>query len=110
MLRTLIIVGALAFGGVAFAQQTDQTPPPATEQTVSAAPEDEAAETEEEARDDVVICRTFRTLGSRLNRERICRTRAEWRGEAQDGANMANDVTRNALRTCIPTAGGGCGQ
>ena len=70
----------------------------------------ETVVTDETARDAVVICRTIRTLGSRLNRERVCRTRAEWRGESQDGANMVNESSRAALRTCIPTAGGGCGQ
>ncbi len=110
MLRTMIIVGALALSGAALAQ-TGQDPAtaPATE-VATAAPEAETVVTDETARDAVVICRTIRTLGSRLNRERVCRTRAEWRGESQDGANMVNESSRAALRTCIPTAGGGCGQ
>jgi hypothetical protein len=109
MLRSLIVAGALVIGGVAFAQTAEDTQPAVAAEQTEQAPQN-ATPTAEADRDDVVICRTFRTLGSRLNRERICRTRAEWRGEAQDAANAVNETGRAALRTCIPNASGSCGQ
>lgn len=108
MLRALILAGAVALTGVAFAQtpEADPAPPVAQEQATEAT---EATSEERATGDDAVICRTYRGLGSRLNRQRVCRTRAEWRAETQRNADAVNDNNRRALSTCIPNAGGSCG-
>jgi hypothetical protein len=110
MLRALFVVAVLSVSGVAFAQTPDvSSPAPVEAATDPAAAAPEAGGETRATGDDAVICRTFRGLGSRLNRQRICRTRAEWRGDQQDASDAANDATRRALTTCIPTPGGSCG-
>lgn len=62
-----------------------QTPPPATEQVVVTAPAETVEPEETENADDQrLVCRTDRTTGSRLRRERVCMTVAQQRREREE--------------------------
>jgi hypothetical protein len=102
MLRAVIIAGLIAFSGPAFAQ--DPTP-------VQTAPVENAAPaaTEEASRDDEVVCRDRHVTGTRISVQRVCRTRAQWRAEAEAARQLTEDMNRRNLSQCIPLPSGTCG-
>lgn len=49
--------------------------------------------------DDDVICRTEAEIGSRLNRKRICRTRAQWEEQRREDRRSLEKVQNTRMVT-----------
>ena len=77
----------LAALGTAQAQSTQQTAQATNAANSSSSDEENAEEGGSEK-----MCRTFRTTGSRVKRERICLTKAQWETYNENGRRTAGSV------------------
>lgn len=56
----------------------------------------------EAAKPEPKVCRNYPVLGSRAKRERVCRTRAEWRGLDDEQRRVGTEtVERSRLTTIV---------
>ncbi|MDX2233328.1 MAG: hypothetical protein NW200_02405 [Hyphomonadaceae bacterium] len=62
------------------------------------------------AADEKKICRIESVTGSRISRQRICRTAKQWRDDRQASHDMADEVSRRSLSMCLTTPGMPCPQ
>jgi hypothetical protein len=91
---------------IALLQTTEPLPPadatsPPTEQVVVTAPAETAPAAEEEDPDDQrLICRTDRTTGSRVRRERTCITVAQQRRE-REATERSQAVNGSTQGRCL---------
>ncbi|HYE51127.1 MAG TPA: hypothetical protein VEB20_16135 [Azospirillaceae bacterium] len=90
-MRLLAIVAATGIlaAGAAFAQG-----PTPEEGVARTTPQPEAREPNPE--DDRKICRSIIPTGSRLGKEKVCKTRAEWEQLASDTKNTTEGFQRKA--------------
>lgn len=75
-MKTLLIAGAILIGGAAQAQ---------------AQPRDSG-----DGNPDATVCRIVNDTGSRLDRVRVCKTRAEWAAERRGARNSERPQNRSA--------------
>jgi hypothetical protein len=71
----LVAVSAALIATTAAAQTPANPPPSSNSQAASASQADATSEAEDP---NEVICRNVPVVGSRVNRMRVCRSRAEW--------------------------------
>ncbi len=56
--------------------------------------------------DNEITCRSRPVLGSRISRQRICKTRAEWRAYDTDLEQSRRDIADRGARGCDLSQGG----
>ena len=52
---------------------------------------------------DQIICRSETPVGSRLGRQRVCRTRAEWAEHRRMYRNSVERAQQQMQTSCVPT-------
>lgn len=93
MSKTLFaVVGVIfALNGASFAWADDPKPV----QEVATAP---AASDDEE-----VVCKKVPVTGSRLQKEKVCRTRAEWKAQSEGTKSTMRDIERQGATNLTPS-------
>ena len=91
-----VILLASALGGACFAQGAPAASNPPSGATA-------AVTTAHNGYDpNVQICKWTETIGSRLDRHKICMTRAQWDQQSRDSQDQINDTERRADQMSPP--------
>jgi hypothetical protein len=83
------------------------SPAPAAEAAAAPAAPAEAAPVADPD-DNRRVCKETIVTGSRIAARKTCKTKKEWREEAEASKAYVDDITRRALTSCRPLPGGGC--
>lgn len=97
----------LALGGLQPAADVEPAPDTAeASSTVSAAPDTEttAHTASVESSQDRLICRSRPVVGSRIARQRVCKTAEEWRIYQADLEQSRRDINDRGMRGCTVTS------
>jgi hypothetical protein len=75
-------------------------------QSAAASTETAAVDTAaaQESSRERLICRSRPMLGSRIARQRVCKTEEEWRIYENDMAQSRRDINDRGARGCTPTS------
>lgn len=94
MLRILFAAAGVAFALNAAPVAWADEPKPAAEPVATAAATSE---------DDEVVCKKVAVTGSRLQKEKICRTRAEWKAQSEGTKSTMRDIERQGATNLTPS-------
>jgi hypothetical protein len=105
-MRALILAGvsllsALNFVGESRAQTNTAAPPPASAATPAAKPVAQVRAA------DRVICRKDDVTGSRVRKQKTCRTQREWDRLSKRGGSVADELGRERENDINPRPAGG---
>jgi hypothetical protein len=55
------------------------------------------------ASDDEVVCKKLPVTGSRVQKEKVCKTKSEWRSESESTKSAMRDIERRGATNLTPS-------